>query len=46
MINILNNNKQQNAELKFLAIVSNRLKMACDINKFSPMQLVNKHVNK
>ena len=46
MINILNNNKQQNAELKFLAIVSNRLKMACDINNFSPMQLISKYVNK
>ena len=42
----MNSSKQQNAELKFLAIVSNRLKMACDINNFSLMQLVSKYVNK
>ena len=42
MINILNNNIQQNAELKFLAIVSNRLKMACDIINFSPMHAIYK----
>ena len=46
MINILNNNNQQNSELIFMAIVSNRFKMACDINNVSPMQLISKYVNK